>query len=90
MKTKQAVNPYLPSWGIRAGCGAAYCGRTMYTYMVLMIFFNGLNFCLGDYVCWSAPVDDLGNWRYEGVIFKESRIRQRRRSVLQMVWQHRI
>ena len=32
--------------------------------------FNGLNFCLGDYVCWSAPVDDLGNWRYEGCIYK--------------------
>ena len=32
--------------------------------------FNGLNFCLGDYVCWSAPVDDLGNWKYHGVIYK--------------------
>ena len=32
--------------------------------------FNGLNFCLGDYVCWSAPVDDLGNWTYHGCIYK--------------------
>ena len=24
---------------------------------------------MGDYVCWSAPIDDLGNWRYEGVIY---------------------
>lgn len=29
-------------------------------------------FCLGDYVCWSAPVDDLGNWRYEGVIYPKT------------------
>ncbi len=32
-------------------------------------FYNGYVFCMGDYVCWSAPVDDLGNWRYEGVIY---------------------
>lgn len=27
---------------------------------------------MGDYVCWSAPVDDLGNWRYEGVIYPKT------------------
>ena len=24
---------------------------------------------MGDYVCWSAPVDDLSDWRYESVIY---------------------
>lgn len=24
---------------------------------------------MGDYMCWSAPVDDLGDWRCEGVIY---------------------
>lgn len=23
-------------------------------------------------MCWSAPVDDLGNWRYEGVIYPKT------------------
>lgn len=27
-------------------------------------------FCMNDYVCWSAPVEDLADWRYEGVIFR--------------------
>lgn len=35
-------------------------------------YFNGYVFCMGDYVCWSAPVDDLGNWRYEGVIYPKT------------------
>ena len=34
--------------------------------------FNGEYFCPGDYVTWSAPVNDLGNWTYEGVIFKRT------------------
>jgi hypothetical protein len=28
-------------------------------------------YCPGDYVCWSAPKDDLGDWRYEGVIYRK-------------------
>ncbi len=27
-------------------------------------------FCMLDYVCYSAPVDDLKSWRYEGVIYQ--------------------
>ncbi len=27
-------------------------------------------FCMLDYVCYSAPVTDLKDWRYEGVIYK--------------------
>ena len=34
--------------------------------------FNGYVFCMGDYVCWSAPVDDLSDWRYEGVIYPKT------------------
>ena len=29
-------------------------------------------FCLGDYVCWSAPVSDPGAFRYEGVIYQKT------------------
>ena len=33
---------------------------------------NGYVYCLNDYVCWSAPVDNLADWRYEGVIYKKT------------------
>ena len=69
MKTKQAVNPYLPSWEYVPDAEPHIVDGRVYIYGSHDLF-NGLNFCLGDYVCWSAPVDDLGNWRYEGVIFK--------------------
>lgn len=31
---------------------------------------DGQDYCLEDYVCWSAPVDDPPDWRYEGVIYR--------------------
>lgn len=65
---KQALNPYLPSWEyIPDGEPYVFDGR-VYVYGS-HDFFNGFVFCMGDYVCWSAPIDDLGNWRYEGVIY---------------------
>ena len=32
-------------------------------------YYNGHVFCMGDYMGWSAPVDDLSDWRCEGVIY---------------------
>ena len=29
-------------------------------------------FCLNDYVCWSAPVDNLADWTCSGVIFRKN------------------
>lgn len=66
---KQAVNPYLPSYEYVPDAEPHVVDGRVYIYGSHDIF-NGINFCLGDYVCWSAPVDDLGNWKYEGVIFK--------------------
>ena len=31
---------------------------------------GGERFCMLDYVCYSAPVTDLTDWKYEGVIYK--------------------
>ena len=31
---------------------------------------GGETFCMLDYVTWSAPVSDLTDWRYEGVIYR--------------------
>ena len=54
---KQAFNPYLPSYEyVPDGEPHVVDGR-VYIYGSHDLF-NGLNFCLGDYVCWSAPVDD--------------------------------
>lgn len=67
---KPAVNPYLPAWEyVPDGEPHIFEGR-------LYVFGShdedgGNEFCLGDYVGWSAPLDDLGNWRYEGVIYRK-------------------
>ena len=68
---KQAVNPYLPSWEYIPDGEPYVFDDRVYVYGSHDIF-NGHAFCLDDYVCWSAPVDDLGNWRYEGVIYKRT------------------
>ena len=69
MEKKQAFNPYLPSYEYVPDGEPHIVDGRVYIYGSHDLF-NGLNFCLGDYVCWSAPVDDLGNWRYEGCIYK--------------------
>ncbi len=68
MRTRQAFNPYLPSWDYVPDAEPRVVGDRLYIYGSHDLF-NGLNFCLGDYVCWSAPLDDLGNWTYHGTIF---------------------
>lgn len=65
---KQAFNPYLPSWEYIPDGEPYVFGDRVYVYGS-HDFYNGYVFCMGDYVCWSTPVDDLGNWRYEGVIY---------------------
>ncbi|MBR1439883.1 MAG: family 43 glycosylhydrolase, partial [Lachnospiraceae bacterium] len=65
---KQAVNPYLPSWEYIPDGEPYVFGDRVYVYGSHDRW-EGETFCLNDYVCWSAPVSDLGNWHYEGVIF---------------------
>lgn len=62
------LNPYLPSWEYVPDGEPYVFGDRVYVYGSHDQF-NGYVFCMGDYICWSAPVDDLGNWRYEGVIY---------------------
>ena len=71
MSKKQAFTPYLPSWEfVTDGEPHVFDGR-VYIYGS-HDFYNGDVFCMGDYVCWSADIHDLGNWRYEGVIYKRN------------------
>lgn len=69
---KQAYNPYLPSYEYVPDGEPRVFGNRVYVYGSHDRF-SGDRFCEGDYVCWSAPVDDLGDWRYEGVIYPANR-----------------
>lgn len=68
---KQAFNPYLPSWEYIPDGEPRIFDERIYIYGS-HDYYNGYVFCLGDYVVWSAPIDDLGNWRYEGVSYKKT------------------
>ena len=69
MEKKQAFNPYLPSWEYVPDGEPRVFGDRLYVYGSHDRF-NGKDFCLNDYVCWSAPLDNIGDWRYEGVIYR--------------------
>ncbi len=71
MSGKQALNPYLPSWEYVPDAEPHVVDGRVYIYGSHDQF-NGRGYCPGDYVCWSAPVDDLGDWRYEGCIYQKS------------------
>ena len=65
-------NPYLPPWEhVPDGEPRVftYNGETrVYIYGSHDSLKN--KYCGEDYVCWSAPVDDLNDWRLEGEIFR--------------------
>lgn len=67
---KTAVNPYLPFWETVPDGEPHVFGDRVYIFGSHDKR-NGISFCEDDYVCWSAPVDDPGDWRYEGVIYKK-------------------
>jgi arabinoxylan arabinofuranohydrolase len=68
---KLGFNPYLPSWEYIPDGEPYVFGGRVYVYGSHDRF-NGHAYCFNDYVCWSAPENDLGDWRYEGVIFKKT------------------
>ncbi len=68
---KQVFNPYLPSWEYIPDGEPHVFGDRVYVYGSHDTFGDWV-FCSRDYVCWSAPVDDLSDWRYEGVIYKRT------------------
>ena len=68
---KQAVNPYLPQYEYIPDGEPYIFGDRVYIYGSHDRF-NFPMFCMNDYVCYSAPVDDLSDWRYEGVIYRKN------------------
>lgn len=68
---RQTKNPYLPGWEyIPDGEPKLFDGR-IYVYGSHDEA-RGKMYCTGDYVCWSAPEDDLASWTFEGVIFRRN------------------
>ena len=64
---KVVTNPYLPNFEyVPDGEPHVFNGR-VYVYGSHDRF-GSSGFCLNNYITWSAPIDDLSDWRYEGVI----------------------
>lgn len=66
---KQAFNPFLPSYEYIPDGEPHVFGDRVYLFGSHDRF-GGTSFCMNDYVCWSAPTDDLKSWRCEGVIYR--------------------
>lgn len=65
------MNPYLPTWEYIPDGEPRVFGNRIYIYGSHDKF-GGNAFCMNDYVCWSAPLSDLKNWRNDGVIFRRA------------------
>lgn len=71
---KQVFNPYLPSYEYVPDGEPHVFGDRVYVYGSHDQF-NGKAFCVRNYVCWSAPVDDLTDWKFEGEIYRKDQDR---------------
>ena len=67
---QQVYNPYLPSYEYIPDGEPHVFGNRIYLYGSHDRF-GSAGFCLNDYVCYSADVSDLTNWKYEGVIYRK-------------------
>lgn len=68
---RQIVNPYLPAGEYIPDGEPHVFGDRVYVYGSHDRF-NAPIFCMNDYVCWSAPLSDLSDWRCEGVIYRKN------------------
>ena len=68
---KQVFNPYLPGYEYIPDGEPRVFGDRIYVYGSHDAF-GGDNFCVNDYVLYSAPLDDLSSWRNDGVIYRKT------------------
>ena len=71
---KQAFNPYLPLDTYIPDGEPHVFGDRVYIYGSHDAE-GGDYFSLLDYECWSVPVDDLSDWRCEGIIYRAEQCR---------------
>lgn len=69
MKKRQAYNPFLPLHEYIPDGEPHVFGDRVYHYGSHDAE-GGHTFCMEDYVVYSAPIDDLTDWRYEGVSYR--------------------
>lgn len=65
----QVYNPFLPLWEYIPDGEPHVFGDRVYLYGSHDKE-GGETFCMLDYTVWSAPVDDLSDWRCEGVSYR--------------------
>ena len=70
MEKQQIYNPYLPPWDYVPDGEPHVFGNRVYVYGSHDRS-GGRLYCMDDYVCWSAPVEDLTNWSCSGVIYRK-------------------
>ncbi len=66
---KKFGNPYLPEYEYVPDGEPHVFGDRVYVFGSHDRF-DGKKFCLNDYVCYSAPVTDLTDWTFHGVIYR--------------------
>ena len=64
-------NPYLPSYEYVPDGEPHVFGDRLYVFGSHDAF-GADAFCVNNYVCYSAPLDDLGAWRFDGYIFDKA------------------
>ena len=70
---KQVYNPFLPLWEYIPDGEPHVFGDRLYLFGSHDLE-GGSRYCQkGDYVAWSATVEDLSDWRCEGVIYEAKR-----------------
>ncbi len=65
-----AMNPYLPLYEYIPDGEPRVFGNRLYVYGSHDYAGGEFGFCPGDYMVWSAPLDDLGDWRCDGVAYR--------------------
>ncbi len=71
---KQAFNPFLPLDTYIPDGEPHVFGDRVYLYGSHDME-GGNHYCMLDYECWSAPVNDLTDWRCEGTIYRAEQCR---------------
>lgn len=71
---REMFNPYLPEGEYIPDGEPHVFGNRVYVYGSHDKI-NSSRYCTGDYVVWSAPVDDLSNWTNPGVAYSRRGVR---------------
>lgn len=65
----QVMNPYLPLWEYIPDGEPRIFGDRLYVYGSHDFAGGFHGYCPGDYMSWSAPLEDLSDWTCHGVLY---------------------